>query len=398
MWSKPFTLDFGAAGDDYEQAADKLEDNVDDIYDNLNLTKTTFFGATAPSLPDAGQLWLDSSHTPALLKQYNGSAWLTSFVVYTSATAPSSPSTGQLWLDSTYTPAKLNQYNGSSWVALHESTDFNQGFMGNGKIVVTVASTNLTVAIKTLAGGNPSATDPVYIRIGDTVRSITAALSVTSDAGENTMNLGAAAVAGTHDLFVYLGYNATDGVVLGFARIPYAKKYSDFSTTATDQNYAKISTITNAAAANVYENIGRFDITKQPAAGYEWVITSPQIIIQRPIYESETRIFVPVVTGTSGTLVTSCYYKVVGNLIYYTLQVSCTSNGTSFGLGLPFNPLYVAVYAVKIENNTTVSTTPGQLVMATDGTVAIYTDWAAGGWTNSGTKSIYLPVNILITW
>ena len=46
-----------------------------------------------------------------------------------------------------------------------------QGFLINGKIVVTDAA-GITVAIKTLAGTDPSATDPVYIRIGDTVRTI----------------------------------------------------------------------------------------------------------------------------------------------------------------------------------------------------------------------------------
>ena len=57
-----------------------------------------------------------------------------------------------------------------------------QGFLINGKIVRTVDSGNMTFAIKTLAGNDPSATDPVYCRIGNTVRSITSALSVTLNA------------------------------------------------------------------------------------------------------------------------------------------------------------------------------------------------------------------------
>jgi hypothetical protein len=52
----------------------------------------------------------------------------------------------------------------------------------NGKISVTVAADNLTVAIKTLAGTDPSLSTPVYIRIGDTIRTITSALSVTVNA------------------------------------------------------------------------------------------------------------------------------------------------------------------------------------------------------------------------
>ena len=60
-----------------------------------------------------------------------------------------------------------------------------EGFLLNGKIVPSVASNNLTVAIKGLDGNNPSSTNPIYVRIGDTIRSITSALSVTKNAGTN---------------------------------------------------------------------------------------------------------------------------------------------------------------------------------------------------------------------
>ena len=52
--------------------------------------------------------------------------------------------------------------------------------MWNGKIVPSVASDNLTVALKTHAGTDPSATDPVYVMIGGVVRTITSALSATA--------------------------------------------------------------------------------------------------------------------------------------------------------------------------------------------------------------------------
>src|SRR5687767_15451136 len=57
-----------------------------------------------------------------------------------------------------------------------------EGYMVNGKISVTVASNNITVAIKTKSGGNPSTTDPVSVWINGTFRRITAALSVTKNA------------------------------------------------------------------------------------------------------------------------------------------------------------------------------------------------------------------------
>ena len=107
-----------------------------------------------------------------------------------------------------------------------------EGFLLNGKIVPSVSSNNLTVAIKGMDGNDPSATNPVYVRIGDAIRSITSDLSVTANAGTNWFNAGSSELATYEiDYFVYLGYNATDGVVIGFARIPYATAYSQFSTT-----------------------------------------------------------------------------------------------------------------------------------------------------------------------
>ena len=45
----------------------------------------------------------------------------------------------------------------------------------NYKIVPTVSGNNLTVALKTLDGNNPSLTDPLVFKIGDAWRVVTAA-------------------------------------------------------------------------------------------------------------------------------------------------------------------------------------------------------------------------------
>src|ERR1041385_3880934 len=155
---------------------------------------------------------------------YNGSDWVrlaagTSGKVLQTNGAAANPSwvtPGAAWGGITGTL--------SSQTDLQYALNPQQGFLINGKLSVTVASNNLTVALKTLAGNNPSASEPVYVRMQDTVDSITAALSVTKNAGTNWFNAGAAELATKEiDYFVYLGYNATDGVVIGFARIPYAR-------------------------------------------------------------------------------------------------------------------------------------------------------------------------------
>lgn len=212
-----------------------------------------------------------------------------------------------------------------------------QGFLINGKIVPSVASNNLTVAIKTLAGTDPSATDPVYCRIGDTVRSVTAALSVTKNAATNWFDAGSAELATKEiDYFVYLGYNATDGVVIGFSRIPYAAQYSDFSATATNEKYSAISTITNAAATDYYEVVGRFAATLSAGAGYTWSVPTftPANLIQRPIYETRELSYLPVVTATAGTPTATTpvgFYIVSRNTVFLNVSITVTTVGTATG-------------------------------------------------------------------
>lgn len=177
-----------------------------------------------------------------------------------------------------------------------------QGHLINGKIAVTDAA-GITVAIKTLAGNDPSETDPVFVRIGDTVHMLTAALSVAKADGTNWCNAGSAELATKEvDYFVYLGYNATDGVVIGFSRFPGANSYDDFSATSTNEKYCAISTITNAAATDYYEVIGRFAATLSAGAGYTWSVPTytAKNLIQRPIYETRWLSFVPVCAYSGG--------------------------------------------------------------------------------------------------
>jgi len=210
-----------------------------------------------------------------------------------------------------------------------------QGFLINGKISVTDAA-GITVAIKTLAGTDPSATDPVYVRIGDTVRTISAALSVAKADGTNWCNAGSAELATKEiDYFVYLGYNATDGVVIGFSRYPGANSYDDFSATTTNEKYCAISTITTAAATDYYEVIGRFAATLSAGAGYTWSVPTytAKNLIQRPIYETRWLSWLPTYTGsgslTFGTVTTTeGTYKLDLSNLHLRLVAVGTTGGT----------------------------------------------------------------------
>lgn len=216
------------------------------------------------------------------------------------------------------------------------------GQMINGKIVPSVSSNNLTLALKTLAGADPSATDPVFSNINGVVHKITGALSVTKNAGINWFNAGSSGFATKEiDYFAYLGYNATDGVVIGFSRICHACKYSDFNTTNTNDKYCAISTITNANANNPYSVIGRFSAILSASAVYNWSVPAftSSNLIQYPIFETRVLSYVPTLTAstTNPTLgsgsVASATYKISGNQVFYDFLIQFGSSGVNPGSG-----------------------------------------------------------------
>jgi hypothetical protein len=229
-------------------------------------------------------------------------------------------------------------------LAAAELHQLPEGSMLNGKIVPSVAGNNLTVAIKGKDGNDPSATNPVYAMIGGTLRSITAALSVTKNAGTNWFGAGNAETA-TKEIFyfVYLGYNATDGVVIGFSRIPYALSYFDFSTTNSDSRFCAISAIANAAVTDYYNVIGRFAATLSAGAGYIWTVPTftARLLVQKPIFETENMNFVPVFSsvGTVPAFTTKIgYYRIIGRTV--DIKVTCNGDGGTDGAGA--NPLLVS--------------------------------------------------------
>lgn len=266
-----------------------------------------------------------------------------------------------------------------------------EGFLLNGKLSVTVVSNDLVVAIKTAAGTDPSATDPVYVNIGGSIRIITAALSVTAPDGTGWMNAGSTEFAAKEiDYFAYLGYNATDGVVIGFSRIPYALQYLDFNTTSTNERYAKISTITNAAANDPYVIIGRFAATLSAGAGYIWTVPTftPRNLVQRPIYESRILTWLPTYSGLSVAPSNArCQYQVRGQRIWHEHQFGGgfgTSNNTSKSITLPFSsPSAVTYFNGQATDNGADGVNPAYVAIS--GNVAsIYKTLAAGSWTASG--------------
>lgn len=220
---------------------------------------------------------------------------------------------------------------------------YPDGYLINGKIVPTVAGNNLTVAIKTLGGIDPSAASPVKVRINsDTYRTITSALSVTINAGTNWFNAGSAELATKEvDYFVYLCWNTTadpDGVSIMVSRIPYATLNSDFSETPTDDHHRVYNAAATATDSVVV--IGRFAATLSAGAGYTWTVPTftSKNLIQRPIYETRLLTWLPALSATGSMTATisglqRAVYQIVNNRLYSEVAYTGSLGGSaSYGM------------------------------------------------------------------
>lgn len=299
------------------------------------------------------------------------------------------------------------------WEALQSGLSMNakaikfntpQGFLQNGQISRTVNSNNITVAIKTLAGNDPSASDPVIVRIGNSIRTITSALSVTKNAGTNWFGSGGTMFATLEvDYFVYLGYNATDGVTIGFARIPSARIYGDFSTTTTAETYCAISTITNATSTDEYELVGRFNATLSAAASFNWSVPGTSVIINRPIFETRTLSYVPTFTSLSGGSLNYGKYIISGKRVYVRWKYTLAGAGVSGAVSssVPFaissdlsntNADTINVAVTMLDSGTGVF--DGYMRWNTSTTMQILLRTASGSYTSAAVTSSTIP----FTW
>lgn len=212
----------------------------------------------------------------------------------------------------------------------------SRGLIG-GIIQPTVASNNLTVAIKTLAGNDPSANDPVYVWIGNTLRPITSALSVTANAGTNYLNMGSAELAGREvDLFLYIGLVGSD-LKLTAARIPYARTAADLSSFGINEKGDLGNNLSPYNTTVPVVNVGRFAATLSASASFNWSVpTFTNVnLIQEPVYETRWLTYQPTYTASAsmtwtGVTTTRSIYKISMNQDV-KLQISAlgTTGGTA---------------------------------------------------------------------
>lgn len=276
-----------------------------------------------------------------------------------------------------------------------------EGLLINGKIVTSVSSNNLTVAIKTLAGADPTSDDPVYVRIGNVIRSITAALSVTKNAGTNWFNKGDGFET---DFFLYVIWNttpATDRVDIGISRTPYGLTYSDFSGTTTNEKYLAFSNSDTPTSTDSCRVAARFNATLGAAASYNWSIPATSTIVQYPIFETRWLQWQPTTASfTVGSGSAYYYYQIAGGKVHMSFSLTSGigyswQNASSWTVPMPAtlsSPIFPvrcltatigenwnANYALIEGGSIKIVNAAGSLLFATNPVSGTGGDWRFGG-------------------
>ncbi len=270
----------------------------------------------------------------------------------------------------------------------------SDGFTWNIKIVPSVASNNLTVAIKGKDGNDLSASNPGYVMIGGEWRAITAALSNVCAAGTNWFNAGSAELAAKEiDYFAYLLWDSTSSSVqLITARIPFANVVNDFTNDGTNEKGYRPSAGFTRVVTDVCENIGRFAATLSAGAGYTWTVPTftAKNLIQRPIFETRWLTWLPTYVGWSNAS-NVLYYKISSDkLILASMAIGGTSNSATATLTSPFSVVETFLIPVGIVDNNVFQASPGRFYMSNSNIIQLGKIMSAdNGFTSSGAKSIY---------
>ena len=280
----------------------------------------------------------------------------------------------------------------------HGAFKLSQLMFNRYKLSVTVSANDLIVALKHEDGNDPSADRPLYFKIGDSLRAVTGALSVTLADGTNWFNSGGANLATQLvGYFVYVGYRtASTAVVLGFSPIPHANLYSDFSATTTNAKYGAFSTA--PAATDDVVNIGYFEATLSAGAGYTWTVPTFTTVnlINHSTFETNwltsTTTFPAGFTATPPVW-TITYKKVMDVcLMRQAITSEGTSTATTFTFTVPVAPLESKFNfaPVFVKDNGAQQTVMGHLeASAGSTTISAYKTWYQGAWTNANAKNLF---------
>jgi len=203
-------------------------------------------GSSAPTSPAPynGQLWVDTSTNPPVLKVYNGASFtIVSFLPGSSVatspsnSAPTSPVAGQLWFDTSQNPDELKIYDGANFVRVdpqgitQTAGDARYLQLDSASGSPTSAASYLQLAGGTLTGnltlvGDPSSNNMASNKkyVDDSIAAIPAATDLTP---AGTIIYSARSTPPT-------GYLAADGAAI--SRTTFSALFAAIGTTYGNGN------------------------------------------------------------------------------------------------------------------------------------------------------------------
>ena len=238
---------------------------------------------------------------------------------------------------------------------------YSQLMFNRYKILVTVATSDLTVKVTHLDGNDPSAVRPMYFKIGNTIVSAVSALSITIVDGTNWFNAGGANHATLAvPYFVYVVWDSdSSAVALTIGRKPYYRIVTTGMATTTSENH--IYNYANFTAGDNMANIGYFEAVLSAGAGYTWTVPPFKLnnLRHEPTYESQLMTFTISIAagnltsgaGTPTTIPVVAQYKISGNLVFVKYLITCTTIGTASGAMTVATPLFLSTDTESISGS-----------------------------------------------
>lgn len=236
----------------------------------------------------------------------------------------------------------------SGQVLKSDGTDIAWGYLGallnladgsgvNYKITTSIATDDLTVALKGVDGNDPSATNVLYFRVGDTTYSLTAALSVTiTDTLGDIFGWDAGKIQGNDSqLFVYIIDN-NGTLQLGLSPDPtlttVVTNYYDAVGQTGSAGHTNIRMSGTRNATNSCRVIGRINV--QQADDDDWEAPDDEKILNYPILHTDSLVWTPQASASGAMTYTSvtfsiAKYKIVGDLCKIMFRSSGTTGGTA---------------------------------------------------------------------
>ena len=304
---------------------------------------------------------------------------------------------GDTWLDTT---------NDMIWQAIDVTAGAaiwleisNASLIRPYKLSVTVSSNDLIVALKHLDDTDPSTARPLYFLIGDAVRAVTAATSITLADATNWFNAGSAELAtNVIDYFLYAVWDSNSSVVaIAPARYAHGRLVGDFNSTTTNEGY--LGNYANYTSTDPVAVIGRFSATLSAAAGHVWTVPTfnNTNLIHHPIYNTRRLAWVPTLTGYSAAPTSTVYQYVVRERfvdVFVREGADGTSNATSTTYTAPFtaltltNGLWMGVGS-GVDNSAPLTTTCRLTIGTASNSISVLPSMSfSATWTGSGSKRI----------